>query len=220
MNHLRVRVEGARDLKPIFILLQRQIIYRGGNTRYNDYSFREDKDTILLDVNAVYKRDFLCYYCFGRSPWDDGYNMKQNCPKKIEDIKVGFCYYDEYGTFMYKPKGYTNPTPIFRIKDKSEMNQIEMHTISYGFGLYRKESSIQNNKNKVPIVNVSSIEVVKGIFVNNIGYRGEPILDVNAAIQPKESARLQGRLSKKSKSIGWNEVDKFEKQIPIVPRVL
>ncbi|KAJ8070666.1 hypothetical protein OCU04_001037, partial [Sclerotinia nivalis] len=71
-----------------------------------------------------------------------------------------------------------------------------------------------------PIVNVSSIEIIKNIFVNNIGYRGGSIFDVNAAIQSKESTRLQGRSSKKSKSIGWNGIDKSEKQAPIVPRVL
>ncbi|KAJ8071883.1 hypothetical protein OCU04_002191 [Sclerotinia nivalis] len=181
MNHLRARIGGVRDLKPIFILLQRQIIHREGNTRYDDYSFREDEDTVLFDVNAAYKRDFFCYYCFGRPLWDDGHNMKQNCPKKIEDIEAGLCYYNEYGTFMYGPKGCANSIPIFRIKDKPEMSQIEMYTIFYGFGLYGKKSSIQNNENKAPIVNVSSIEVVKGVFVNNIGHRGGPILDINAA---------------------------------------
>ncbi|KAJ8062332.1 hypothetical protein OCU04_008880 [Sclerotinia nivalis] len=98
---------------------------------------------------------------------------------------------------------------ITDLLDKFSMNHlrtrvggIEMYAIFYGFGLYGKESLIQNNKNKASIVNVSSIEVVKGVFVNNIGYRGGSILDVNAATQLKEFARLQRRLSKKSKSIG------------------
>ncbi|KAJ8060797.1 hypothetical protein OCU04_009882 [Sclerotinia nivalis] len=102
---------------------------------------------------------------------------------------------------MYKPKEHTNPTPIFRIKNKPEINQIEIYTIFYNFGLYRKEISIQNNKNKTPTIKVSSIKIIKDIFMNNISYREEPILDINTATQPKEFARLQRRLSKKSKSI-------------------